>query len=138
MAASDMTRDPKLVHISEARLNDMCYMVLKHAFFMHLTPNGCPRECDIRVCMDMSVPERIKSVAHAILRPDERSGRSHSIFYDVDPERVFDECITYIEDHWIKRGLWAKEEWTANKRKWMEELVPVLLKTQEEDCGVDL
>lgn len=124
------------IRLTEARLNDMCYVMLKHAFFMH-TPMTNPRQCDIRICMDMSAPERITSITNAILLPNERAGASHDVWYEVDPERVFDECITYIEEHWMKQEYdegWKEE----SKRIWLNDMVPTLMKTPEAECAVEV
>lgn len=123
------------MRITEARLNDICYMVLKHAFF-EPSLGTSPRECDIRVCMDMAAPERI-TVMSAILLPNEKAGSRHDVWYEVDPGHVFDECIAYLEDHWIKEEF--PQEWKTQARKeWTESIIPAILQTPEADCGVPL
>lgn len=118
--------------ISEARLNDMCYMVLKNMFFGPALGTN-PREADIRVCMDMAVPERI-TMASAILMPDEVSGRSHDVFYNVDVGRVFDEAIEYLADHW-RVEMPNEEQMAENRKHWLEVMVPILLDVPEAQCG---
>lgn len=123
------TRRMNALRISEARLNDMCYMLLKY----NLGAN--PRECDIRVCMDMAVPEQRlvgrDPLMAMVLRPDEKSGRSHDVYYDVDPRRVYDETMTYLRDHWrLARGRWC------TKLEWITKIVPALMRTPEMQCGV--
>lgn len=115
--------------ISEARLNDWCYILFKQVMGMP------PRECDIRICMDMSAPDdRIHSASQAILMPDEVAGKSHTIAYDVDPIIVFDAVTGYIEDHWIKEEL--EQQWKDEAlRVWTDEMVPDLMKVKEEDCA---
>lgn len=118
------------VTISEARLNDLTYIALKRYFFEPVMGSS-PRECDIRVCMDMAAPERITSVASAILQPNEVAGKSHTKVYEVDPEQVLEVAIGYIEDHWAKRKLVGKfdirKDWAA--------VYPVLLQMDEDQCG---
>ena len=121
------------MRITEARLNDFCYMLLKKAYFEHI--GLAPRECDIRVCMDMAAKERITAMS-AILLPNEKAGISHDKQYEVDPGEVFDECIGYLENHWMKEEF--PEKWKEGARKfWLEEMVPALMTTPEEQCGVD-
>ncbi len=125
-----------MVRISEARLNDIVYMTLKNLFFVPCF-NINPRECDIRICMDMAVPERIKSPAQAILLPNEQAGKSHTIFYEVDTDRLLSECIDYLEDHWMKQSLSDVFGEDADKKakEWFAEMLPVLLEMPEEGCG---
>lgn len=122
-----------LLRVSEARLNDMCYMVLKKVFFEPVGL-GSPRQCDIRICMDLSAPERV-TVMSAILLPNERAGADHTKFYDIDPAKVFDETITYLEDHWRAE---FGDEWKKGAREfWLSYMVPEMMAMAEETCAVD-
>lgn len=120
------------VRISEARLNDFCYMLLKKTYFEPVYGTG-PREADIRICMDMSAPERITSITQAILLPNEVAGKSHTTMYDVDLGHVYDVTIEYLTDHWRVR--WPEGAIEGNKRIWLEELVPTMMGMPEEECG---
>jgi hypothetical protein len=123
-----------LLHVSEARLNDFCYMLLKKAYF-EPAGFGSPRQADIRICMDLAATERL-TLKSAILMPNERAGASHDVFYDVEPGEVFDRTIEYLEGHWIKGEF--PESWKVDTRKaWLEEVVPILMEVPEEECGVD-
>jgi len=117
--------------MSEARLNDLAYMALKRYFFQPWG-RGNPRECDIRVVMDMAVPERI-SVMSAILLPNEVSGRSHTKFYEVDTDRVLQEALDYMEDHWIKEEL--KSDFVTDVKADWPGVVEDVLKMPEESCA---
>ena len=96
---------PKLksdtMQMSEARLNDLVYLTLKTIFFG--SQGMSPRECDIRVCMQMAVPELRTGFADAILRPDETAGKSHDKIVTVCHGLVFYHCLAYLEDHWMKQ-----------------------------------
>ena len=118
--------------ITEARLNDFAYMALKRYFFEGWGMN--PRECDIRIVMDMSAPERITSIANAILSPNEKAGASHTTFYDIDLYEVLEVAISYMEDHWIKEEIDGsiKEQMREDWRQ----CVPVIMKVEEELCGI--
>ena len=124
------------VKMSEARLNDLVYLTLGKLFFEGM--KMMPRECDIRVCMDMTCKERM-TVASAILLPNEVAGKSHDIFYEVDVDACFDECVSYMEDHWMKQTVDDAfgEEGTRDKMKaWYKEyIVPSVLGLPEEQCG---
>lgn len=125
----------KTVRVSEARLNDFCYILLKKLYFEPALGTG-PRQCDIRICMDMSVPEqRIKSAAQAVLLPNERAGSSHETMYDVDLEEVYDQTVAYIVDHW--RAEFPEGAIEENKRMWLEDIVPQMMEIPEDQCGPD-
>lgn len=127
--------------MSEARLNDLTYMALRHLFFVPMFGEGAvPRECDIRICMDMACPEeRATSLQQAILWPNEVSGRSHEISYEVDTDRVLEEVIGYMEDHWLKQTMaeaYKDPDARAKaERFYREEIVRVVMETPEEKCG---
>lgn len=125
------------MRMSEARLNDLVYLTLKKLFFESVGFN--PRECDIRICMDLTCKERIKSVMASILLPNEVSGRSHDVFYEVDPDACFEECMDYLEDHWMKQTFdeASGEEGTRSKMKawYLENIVPCIMELEEEKCG---
>lgn len=118
--------------ITEARLNDLAYMALKRYFFEGWGMN--PRECDIRIVMDMSAPERITSIANAILSPNEKAGASHTTFYDVHPHEVLETAINYMEDHWIKQEI--EESIKEQMRTDWLECIPVIMAVDEESCGI--
>lgn len=126
--------------MSEARLNDLVYMLLKKLYFEQF--RSAPRECDIRVCMQLSAPALRTGVQDAILLPDERSGRSHDKMLDVCFGEVFDECLRYLEDHWMKTSF---EEATGDpniKQKmwdWCaqgDNLFEIIKTAPEKDCAV--
>lgn len=129
----------KTVRVSEARLNDMVYLALKKIFFEPIQGEGsCPRECDIRVCMDIAVPERIKSIQQAILLPNEVAGKSHTIFYEVEPDHVLSVVIDYMEDHWMKQTV-EEASGDPNVRtkltEFFNQMVEALMQLPEEQCG---
>ena len=117
--------------ITEARLNDFVYLTLKKLFFEAWGMN--PRECDIRICMDLTCKERITSVQQAILSPNEVAGKSHDITYEVEPEAIFSECVDYMEGHWIKQQIPKKER--RKMRKFFDDFVPCVMAVPEEQCG---
>jgi len=126
--------------MSEARLNDVVFILLKYGFFQPMFgENAAPRECDIRICMDLSCPERITSIASAILLPDEVAPKSHTTMYDVDTDRVFDETVSYMEDHWLKMSA-AEASGNPNirddMRKWFDDILPSLMEVPEDLCAV--
>jgi hypothetical protein len=123
----------KTIRISEARLNDFCYLLLKKAYFEPHFNNASPRECDIRVCMDMSAPEKRASIASAILLPDEIAPSRHDVYYDVDPGQVFDVTMEYLVDHW--RAEPDAKELKQFRKEWLTEIVPKLLEMEESACG---
>lgn len=130
-----------MLKVSEARLNDLVYMALKRYFFEPMFGEGCcPRQCDIRVCMDMACPERVTSVMSAILLPNEVAPSSHERMYDVDPVRLFDQVAMYMEDHWMKQTVdeaFGKEGVRAEMQKeYIEEIVPVIMEVPEDRCAV--
>jgi hypothetical protein len=98
--------DIVMERMSEARLNDLVYMMEKFLFFQPtFGGNTCPRECDIRIVMDMACSSRLegRGMGAAILWPNEVAGASHITMYeDVSFAHVFDTMVFYIEDHWIK------------------------------------
>jgi len=119
-----------MVHkISEARFNDLVYMTLKE-FFFQPSMSGSPRECDIIICMDL--------ICQTSDNPYEKSRRSHTVFYDVDTDKCFDECLDYVEGHWIKQSIdeFYGKPVRAEMKKWYDEnLVPAILSVPEELCG---
>lgn len=127
-----------MVNISEARLNDLAYMALKKLFFEAMFGEGRgPRECDIRIVMDMTVPSRI-TPASAILLPNEKSGKSHTVFYDVDTDKVLTETIDYMEDHWLKQNIeeaFGDPDVRTKMTEYYAEIVKVILDMPEADCG---
>lgn len=127
------------VQISEARLNDFVYLTLKK-FFFEPAGLGNPRECDIRVCMTMVAPQTWQGnpIAAAILLPDEVSPRGHEPNLGVDTDRVFEECITYLEDHWMKQSFADASGNPAAKQEMKEfydKMVPAILEMPEDQCG---
>jgi hypothetical protein len=123
------------VRITEARLNDLAYMALKYSFFEPYG-YGNPRGADIRIVMDMSVPEERLTLRSAILLPNEKPGASHNIWYEVDPNTVLEVAVTYIEDHWVKQS--ADEGQKEILRKWWKEVVPTIMEVPEELCGTEV
>lgn len=119
------------VQMSEARLNDFAYMALKLVFF----GTSRPRECDIRIVMDMAVPDRITSPMQAILLPNEVSPRSHDRMHEVETDKVLQEAIDYVEDHWMKARIPAKHRKHINKH-WPD-FVKGLMEVPEEECAHD-
>jgi hypothetical protein len=101
--------DILMEQMSEARLNDLVYMLEKFLFFQPtFGGNASPRGCDIRVVMDMVIPSRLegRGMEACILRPDEVAGASHTTMYqNVSFAHVFDTTLEYIEDHWIKEEI---------------------------------
>ena len=82
--------------MSEARYNDLIYMTLKKLFFEPWGMN--PRECDIRVCMQMGYRPMLDKAGPmaGILLPDEVSPRSHESTYDIDTDKALVESIDYM------------------------------------------
>jgi hypothetical protein len=92
------------MQMSEARYNDLIYLLLKKLFFEPAELGG-PRECDIRVCMQLAAPELLTGPQDAVLLPGEQSGRSHTRTIEVCFGTAFDECLTYLEEHWMKQTM---------------------------------
>jgi len=126
-----------ILKMSEARFNDLVYLTLKKLYFEPNMGEGCcPRECDIRVCMNMSQPEMlvgVNPVVAMILSPAEVAPKSHDKMYDVDTDKVFDECKDYMEDHWFKQEM--PEDWTKGAKEFFEDVVKVLMTVPEDKCG---
>lgn len=123
-----------IVTISEARLNDLCYLALKYFWFDPVMACN-PRGCDIRVCMDVSVPSRIKSPAQAIMRSGEVAPSSHTLMHEVDTDRVMEECVRYLEDHW--RVVFTADN-LQEMQEWWNTTVPQVLGLLESDCGITM
>ncbi len=125
---------PTSLTVSEARLNDICYMILKRYFFESW--GYAPRECDIRVCMQLGHPPMLAGVGleAAILRPDEVAPKSHSRMYTINPQAVFDACIEYMEDHWMKQKV--NKSFLRDARKDFVALLEDLMRVPEEECAV--
>lgn len=127
------------MQISEARLNDIVYLTLKHFFFVPVYgENASPRECDIRVCMDMACPARITSISSAILLPNEVSGKSHTKLYDVESDHVLDVCLDYLEDHWMKQTFeeaYGNEDIKTEMKAHFETIIATCLGMPEDQCG---
>jgi hypothetical protein len=131
-------KKPRTVRMTEARLNDCCYILLKKAFFEPVF-NAGPRQGDIRICMDMAAPERITSIMHAIISPNEQAGASHDTWYEVDPAHIFDVVYDYLVDHWRAEGGIFENRATRleARRQWVKDIFPVMMETPEEACGVE-
>jgi len=114
-----MKRDEIRMRVSDARLNDLCYMILKKLFF-EPAGLGNPRGCDIRVCMDMAALEtRQPTLQAAILLPDEQPSTDHEPRHDVEFGQVFDVCLAYLEDHWMKQSFeQAYSDPTVRQKMW--------------------
>lgn len=126
-----------IARMSEARYNDLVYLSLKKFFF----DPTCPRECDIRVCMQMGHPPMLAAAAEkhgplsvAILSPTEKAPNSHEIMYNVDTDNVIEETLAYLEDHWIK-GSFPTKDREAIKQQFHKHIVPIALEIPEKDCG---
>jgi hypothetical protein len=105
---SELNRTGILMTMSEARLNDLVYLMEKLLFFQPTCGgNACLRECDIRVVMDMVIPSRMEGrELAAILLPNEVAGASHTKTYqNVSFAHVFDTTLDYLEDHWMKQQI---------------------------------
>lgn len=128
--------------ISEARYNDMVYLFLKKCFFEPIFGEGHgPRECDIRVCMQMGHKEMLKNAPPSamILSPTEIAPKSHEKLLDVDTDEVFNECINYMEDHWMKMTVEESsgepDVKTKMKDFFEKEIIPAIMDLPEEKCG---
>ena len=121
--------------MSEARLNDLCYLGLKMIFFEPVL-GANPRECDVRICMDMGVPERMKGrgIEVAILDPDEVAPSSHVIQYDVDTDKVLEVIVEYVADHWVKQEPDAEGLVEFKTNAWPK-IVKAVLAVPEDNCG---
>lgn len=118
--------------MSEARFNDLVYMILKKMFFEPCIGEGnSPRECDIRVCMNMSQPKMMTGknpLLASILSPTEISPRSHEIFYDIDFDVVLKKCRNYMEDHWFKQKM--PQEWVERSVEYYPMICEDVMKVQ--------
>jgi hypothetical protein len=125
------------MNMSEARFNDLVYLTLKKLYFEPIFGIGAsPRGCDIRICMNLSCPSMIKSINAAILLPNEIAPRSHTIFYNIDTDKVFDECKDYMENHWLKQEI--SENWLKSAKDYYnEEIIRAAMSVSEEECGID-
>lgn len=132
------------ITMSEARLNDLVYMTLKKFYFEPaFGTNSNPRECDIRVCMNMAVPQtNTMGMAAAILSPDEVAPASHEKQYEVDTDVVLNETITYLEDHWMKMSFadaYKDPKVMDNINDYYnKEIVPNIMATAEEECAITI
>jgi hypothetical protein len=128
-------------NMSEARYNDLVYVTLKRFYFEPMLGEGHgPRECDIRVCMQMGHKPLLAEAgpSAAILMPDEKSSASHDRFFDIDTEVVFDEIVTYMEDHWLKSTTaeaFKVEGIVEDFREDYRKMIPVIMDLPEEQCG---
>lgn len=131
--------------MSEARLNDLVYITMKYLYFQPLFGDGSgPRECDIRVCMNVAVPQTITGPCTAwILLPDEVAPASHDTQYSVDTDAVFAACRTYMEDHWMKAPVgevWPTGPSGGDTLQEMQQyfetvVVPGVMSIDEADCA---
>lgn len=134
----------KNMKMSEARLNDYVYITLKKLLFEPMFGEDVrPRECDIRVCMNLIVPDTIKNPAMAgILLPNEVAPASHTKQYDVDLNEIFEECIAYIEDHWLKVSIeeaWQNNSVRTSMRDYFDNMiVPIVAAVPEDKCAVTI
>lgn len=127
--------------MTEARYNDLCYMILKKLFFEQ--GGASPRECDIRVCMQMGCPQMINKAGPlaAILLPNEKAPNSHSTLYTINYKNVFNECLDYLEDHWMKQTIdeaYEKEGTRNEMWQWIiapGSLIDAINSIPEEQCG---
>ncbi len=123
-------KEKQKLRMSEARYNDLVYLTLRYAYFMPVWgEEAAPRECDIRICMDMGMGK----TTSPILMPNERSGRRHDVEVEVDLDKVRDVCLDYLEQHW-------RMEWAEGGRKRFEtevwpKLVEAAMGTTEKECG---
>lgn len=126
------------INMSEARYNDLVFMMLKYFLFLPAKVPG-PRECDIRMCMQMGCQELFQEmvardgIMTVVLRPDEQSPRRHDKMYDINPTLVFNEVIIYIEEHWLKEKV--GEEIIQNMKIGLPLIIDRIMRTPEEDCA---
>ena len=130
-----------IANISEARLNDLCYLTLKKFFFegMDMSPRGC----DIRVCMNLAAPGTLLSLENpmmaAILLPNEVPPSSHEKFHDVDTDKVFEVCVKYMEDHWLKQTIeeaFGSETVRTEMLEFYSGIVDAVMGIPEDQCAV--
>ncbi len=132
-----------LIKMSEARYNDLVYLTLKQ-FFFEPAKLGGPRQCDIRVCMQMGHLPLLEKAGPAamILSPTEQAPASHTDLLEIDTDRVFDETLTYVEDHWMKSTFeeaYANPNIKAEMKKFYDEsLIPAIMATAEDQCAIEL
>jgi hypothetical protein len=131
-----------VVKISEARYNDLVYASLKKLYFEPIFGHGgCPRGCDIRVCMQMGCQNMLLNAGPAamILRPDEVPPNSHTILLEVDTDTVFKEIVNYMEDHWLKQTTEEAFGCELAKKEMKEyfetQIIPCIMGVPEEQCG---
>lgn len=122
--------------ISEARLNDIVYLTLRKLYFQPVFgETAAPRECDIRVVMNLVVPKMVTGIESMILRCDEVSPRSHTVMYDIDTDDVFEEAKVYMEDHWFKEKVSCD---VVKMKEFFDFMVEQAMKTPEDQCAVEL
>ncbi len=129
------------VTISEARFNDLVYLTLKRYFFEPMYGEGTyPRECDIRVVMNMVHHDTWKGppLAAAILLPGEVAPSSHDARYEVETDDILAESTNYVEDHWLKCPIEeasGNPTWKAVVGDDFKKVVELILGLPEESCG---
>jgi hypothetical protein len=123
--------------MSMARYNDLVYLGLKYGWFRPLFgDNAGPRQCDIRVCMQMGCAEMLKGagVEAAILWPDEMAPVDHNKMVEVDTLRVLTAMKVYMEDHWMKQHM-GKEWWEWVAKEVWPNVIEAAMKTPEKECA---
>lgn len=131
--------------MSEARYNDLVYLTLKKNLFEPMFgENASPRECDIRICMQLGCPELMKTagLTAAILSPNEVSGRSHTKILDIDTDAVFETITVYMEEHWLKQELdvaFGRPNVRDEMLKFFNEgIIPAIQSVPEEECAITI
>jgi hypothetical protein len=96
--------------MSEARLNDLVYLIFKQTMDMP------PREADLIFMMQMACPDLLKEAGPSagIVIPGKRAGGSHDKVVRVLRSDLIEATLGYMEDHWWKQELSDEERanWT--------------------------
>ncbi len=124
--------------MSQARYNDLVYITLKKLYFEPAFGEGTnPRECDIRVCMNMAHPQMLQGenpLQAMILSPTEIAPKSHTTQYKINTQAVYNECKSYMEDHWFKQPM--PKEWEDNNpQEYYNQILTTLMTIPEDKCG---
>lgn len=128
------------VTISEARLNDLAYMTLKKLFFEPVFGYN-PRECDIRVVMNMVVPTTWKGdpFSAAILLPNEKAPADHTSIHEIETDDVFEQTVDYMEDHWFKQPVeevWEDNNVRGRMKEYFDQIVTGVMQVPEDECAM--
>lgn len=130
-----------MIKMTEARYNDLVYLTLKKLWFEPIF-NSSPRECDIRVCMQMGNKIMLEQAVPnaAILLQNEFAPKSKTE-YEIDTDLVFYECKDYVENHWLKTTtdeVFGRPIGEEFMKFYVECIIPSVMSVDEDKCAIVL